>query len=681
MAREAFDERDDMIVLEEEWTAFEESDMGLSDEIYISSSRAFKPKAPEVYQNLHIDFESPDDVLDSNELLQFFNQPTSIEYRKAVQTFEITGSYEPYIQSANWTGITNLLTNLSNLSILHWKIRKAISSEILSNLNITNPDIRIYLHNLPPTRDPNQYYYKASQDSNAIRNHLHEDARSILGSPLLYSLHADVMNFYPADPAPMRLLFEILRSHPPNMRELQLRLSYHGCEAFPFLSSEFNTDRENMTSIRLPPLEKLVVEGYNFEESPDGGTGWYGNIETPKVDWRIRVKFPWNILPMWYIGWLGELYLGYRWDAIGYTPLERLPSPDGVSNLSVWLKVMDWSKLKTLHMVQPGPVAMQELGIAGALTGLKELNIDGMLNSWKDDVKTKWETVVDFLEDIASNGTSLTSLSIRDISFPKMMNCSDATTEYTATKKLLGALLQHTNLTRLHLYDGIQFPSWGPGSRLPKQMPILVSVLNLPSIEDLAIEIPSLPGSNLSNSENDNWRTDGIDPEISDEEMYKAFTPFTQQPRLKSLEFHVPAPECWGHQIKSVIRPEMNGRLGEAEISELDYSKPQDKADIVEVERCEREEEELGKRTRRLFEWMNGERKRVGEDAIRRLRVVVGREVLGGKEGVEAEMLARKSFGGEWRGESGVWDCWIWEKEEVLKCGGGRRWRKDELWG
>ncbi|TGO20872.1 hypothetical protein BPAE_0259g00020 [Botrytis paeoniae] len=686
MAQEAFDERGDLMALEEELTNFGESDMGLSDEIYISLPRAFKPESPEAYQNLHIDVENPDDALDSNELLQFFNQPTSIEYRKAVQTFEITGYYERYTQSANWTGITHLLTNLPNLSILHWKIPKAISSEILSNLSIKSPDTRIYLHNLPPTRDPNYYHYKASEDSIAITNHLQEDARSILGSPLLYSLNVDVINSYPTDPAPMRILFEIMRSNPSKMRELQLRLSYHGCEvgnqieAFPFLSSEFNTDRENMTSIQFPPLEKLVVEGYDFEESPDGGSGWYKNIETPEVDWRTRLKFPWNILPMWYINWIGESHFIDK-DAIRYLPIERLPSPDGVSNLDVWLKVMDWSKLKTFHMIQPSPVAMQELGIAGGLTGLKELKIDGMINPWEYNVKSKWETVVDFLEDIASKGTSLTSLSIRNISFPKMMNCNDATTEYKATEKLLGALLRHTSLTRLHLYDGIQFSSGGSSSQLPKQIPILFSALTFSSIEDLAIEIPSLPGSNFSNSANGNWETDGIDPEISDEEMYKAFTPFTQQSRLKSLEFHVPAPECWGHQIKRVTRPEIYGRSGEVEIREVNYSKPGNKADVLEVERCEREEEELGKRTRRLFEWMNGERERVGKDAIRRLRVVVGREVRGGKEGVEVEMLGRTSVGWEWRGESGVWECWIEEEKAVPKCEGGRRWREDGIWG
>ncbi|TEY65448.1 hypothetical protein BOTCAL_0140g00130 [Botryotinia calthae] len=489
-------------------------------------------------------------------------------------------------------------------------------------------------------RDPDIWDYgEVSENSTAITNRMQEDARSILCSPLLYSINVDIENSYPTDPASMRILFEILRSNPPNLREFQLRLSHFGCvidneiEAFPFLSSEYNTNRENMTSIQFPPLEKLVVEGYDFEESPDGGSGWYMNIETPEVDWRTLLKYPWNKLPTWLINQIGE----YRFsvvDAIRYIPIERLPSFDGVSNLDVWLKVMDWSKLKTLHMIGFSPVAVHKLGIAGVLTGLKELQIHGMRYPGKYNLKSEWERVVDFLDDITSNETSLTSLLIRDIPFPKMITCNDSTTEYKATEKLLDTLLRHTYLTKLHLYDGIQFSSWGSDSQLPKQIPTLVSVLNSSSIEDLAIDIPSLPGSNFSNSENGNWKTDGIDPKISDEEIYKAFTPLTQQPRLKSVEFHVPAPECWTHQVKCVIHQEMYGRSGEAEIMEVDYRKFQDQADMLEVERCEREEEELGKRTRRLFEWMNGEREKIGEDAIERLRVVAGRELLLGKEGV-----------------------------------------------
>ncbi|TGO46895.1 hypothetical protein BCON_0302g00020 [Botryotinia convoluta] len=616
MAHGDSNEQYDLMALEEEWATFGELDMSLLDKIYISSSKLFKPESPANYQDLRIGFEEPDDALVSNELLNFFNQPSSIEYRK-ISAFTYT----------------------------------------------------IF----PPREIPINNFYEAPEDSIAITNRLQKDARSILGSPLLYSLNADIMNPYPTDPAPMRILFEILRSNPPNLRELQVTVYpggvfNDGIEAFPFLSSEFNTALENMTSIRFPPLEKLVVEGYDFEESPDGGRGWYRNIEKPEADWRTRLKFPWNILPMWYINRMGKSHFIYR-DTIRDIPLERLPSLDGVSNLDIWLKVMDWSKLKTLHMIQPSPVAMQELGIVGGLTGLKELKIDGMKNPWEYDVKSKWETIVDFLEDVASNGTSLTPLSIRDISIPKMTNCNDATTEYKAREKLLGVLLRHTSLTKLHLYDGIQFSSCGSGAQLPKQIPILVSALTLSSIEDLAIEIPSLPGFNFSNSENGSWKTDGIDPEISDEEMYKDFTPFIQQPRLKSVEFHVPAPECWRHQLKRFIRPEMYGRSGEVE--------------IMEVERCEREEKELGKRTRRLFEWMNGERERVGEDAIRRLRIAVGRERLGGKKvmEVEMEMLGRISVGWEWRGESAVWECWIGEEEEMVECEGGRRWREDEIWG
>lgn len=677
MAQGAFDEQDDLAVLEEELTYFEESDMGLSDEFYISSPRAFKPKSPEAYQLLHVDYMGPDDVLNSNEMLQFFNKPTSIEYRQAVQTFEIAGYSEGRAESANWTGITHLLTNLPNLSILHWKIPKAISPEILSNLSITNPNTRIYLHDLPPTRDSNNHRYEDSGDSISIINHLNEDARSILGSPLLYSINADIEMSYMSDPASMRILFEILRSNPPNMRELQLGFSQHGCEvgnvvsAFPFLSSEFNTDQENTTSIQFPPLEKLVVDGYHFEESPDGGIGWYYDTETPEIDWRTLLEFPWNILPMWYINWLGESHLRSVWDAIRYVPPERLPSPDGVSNLAVWLKVMDWSKLKTLHMRWPSSVAIQELGTAGALTGLKELKIDAMRSLREYDRESEWEILVDFLENIASNGTSLTSLWIRDIPFPKMMNGNNATTEYKATEKLLGALLRHTNLTKLHLYDGIQFSSSESSSHLSKQIPILVSALNLPSIEDFAIDIPSLPGSKFSGSKNGNLTGDGIDPEIADEEIYKAFAPFTQHPRLKSVEFHVPAPECWRDQIKLVTG---------LEIQDRNYSKPGRKADVLEVERCEREEEELRKKTRRLLEWMNRERERVGEDAIRSLRVVVGEEAREGYEGVELEMLGT-SAGFEFMGKIGVWECWIEEGAAVPKCKGGRRWRDDGIWG
>ncbi|KAM3148854.1 hypothetical protein ABEW05_010916 [Botrytis cinerea] len=687
MARENFDARDALIALEEEWENFGEPDMGLSDSSYMSSPKPFKPQSPESYRDFQIELSVPEDTRFFDSLLQFFNQPSSTEYRKAVQTFEITGWSNEYTESVIWPGITNLLLNLPNLSVLDWKISQPIPPGILSNLSVTNPGIRIHLHKLPRMRYSNPWYYKeVSENSTAVANRLQEDVRSLIGSPLLYSINVDIENSYPTDPASMRILFEILRSNPPNLRELQLRLSHFGCvvdneiEAFPFLSSEFNTDRENMTSIQFPPLEKLVVEGYDFEESPDGGSGWYRNIETPKVDWRTLLKFPWNKLPMWLIDQIGKYRLGSV-NAIRYIPIERLPSFDGVSNLDVWLKVMDWSKLKTLHMIESSPVAVQKLGIAGVLTGLKELKIHGMRYPWNYGAKSKWETVVDFLDDITSNGTSLTSLSIREISFPEMITCNDSTTEYKATEKLLDALLRHTNLTKLHMYDGIPFFSWGSDSQLPKQISTLVSVLNSSSIEDLAIDIPSLPGSNYSKSENGNWKTDGIDPKISHEEIYKAFTPLARQPQLKSVEFHVPAPECWWHQVKRVNRQGMYTRSGEVEIIEVDDRKFQDQADMLEVERCEREEEELGKRTRRLFEWMNGEREKIGENAIERLRVVAGIEFLWGKEGVGVEMLGRTSFGWRWRGESGVWSCWTGEEEEATKCEGGRRWREDDIWG
>ncbi|KAK6610306.1 hypothetical protein H4I95_03365 [Botrytis cinerea] len=620
MARENFDARDALIALEEEWENFGEPDMGLSDSSYMSSPKPFKPQSPESYRDFQIELSVPEDTRFFDSLLQFFNQPSSTEYRKAVQTFEITGWSDEYTESVIWPGIANLLLNLPNLSVLDWKISQPIPPGYS-----------------PISAYPNLWYYtEASENSTAIANRLQEDARSIIGSPLLYSINVDIENSYPTDPASMRILFEILRSNPPNLRELQLRLSHFGCvvdneiEAFPFLSSEFNTDRENMTSIQFPPLEKLVVEGYDFEESPDGGSGWYRNIETPKVDWRTLLKFPWDKLPMWLIDQIGKYRLGSV-NAIRYIPIERLPSFDGVSNLDVWLKVMDWSKLKTLHMIESSPVAVQKLGIAGVLTGLKELKIHGMRYPWNYGAKSEWETVVDFLDDITSNGTSLTSLSIH--------------------------------------------------SQLPKQISTLVSVLNSSSIEDLAIDIPSLPGSNYSESENGDWKTDGIDPKISHEEIYKAFTPLARHPQLKSVEFHVPAPECWWHQVKRLKRQGMYTRSGEVEIIEVDDRKFQDQADMMEVERCEREEEELGRRTRRLFEWMNGEREKIGENVIERLRVVAGRELLWGKEGVGVEMLGRSSFGWRWRGESGVWSCWTGEEEEATKCEGGRRWREDDIWG
>ncbi|KAF7957004.1 hypothetical protein EAE96_004325 [Botrytis aclada] len=383
---------------------------------------------------------------------------------------------------------------------------------------------------------------------------------------------------------------------------------------------------------------------------------------------------------MWFINWMGESHLRSTWGTIRHIPLERLPFPDGVSNLDAWLKVMNWSKLKTLYMIRPTAVTKRKLGIAGALNGLKELKIDGMRSLRESDVDWEWETIVDFLEEMASTGTSLTSLSIRDISFPKMINHSDVTTEYKATEKLLGASLLQTNLTKLHLYDGMQFPSWGSSSQLPKQIPTLVSVLNSSSIEDLAIDMPSLPGLNSSNSDNGNWKIDGCDPKVSDEEMYKDFTPFIQNSRLQSVEFHVPAPECWSHQIQRVIKPGMYERSTEVEIREVDYRKLRDEADVVEVGKCERKEEELGRRTRRLFEWMNAERKRAGKDSFRKWRVVVGKQELGGNEGVDVEMLARMSYSRDWKGESGIWECWVEDGEEVVKCEGGRKWQKDYFW-
>lgn len=56
--------------------------------------------------------------------------------------------------------------------------------------------------------------------------------------------------------------------------------------AFPFLSKYVNATK--MMDIAFPPLEKLVVAGYDFEEAPDNELGWY---KKTRVDWLTRFKW------------------------------------------------------------------------------------------------------------------------------------------------------------------------------------------------------------------------------------------------------------------------------------------------------------------------------------------------------------------------------------------------------
>ena len=627
---------------EEGSTGLQGIKMGPINAVSMQEPTDFKPEPPNTYKNLIFDFPSSEEELATNELLQFFIQPESHEYREAVQSLTIQGDE----RWANWTAVTYLFSLLPHLEKLHWTIREPISAEGLKNLNKTNPNIRIYLD--PPFH-------------------------AIIGSPLLYSLTSKIANIYPNDPSRMHILFDILRSNPPNLRELDMRILPgdgavgHTAHAFPFRSKY--VDETKMTDISFPPLEKLIVMGYNFEEAADGGYVWY---DDSRVAWSTRFKWlKYQILPEWYINWMGLEPFELDWDQLHYVRPKRLPSL-GMTSLDIWLKIMDWSHLHTFHINQPHQLTIKKLGNAGVLTGLKDFKIWGMDN---------YDIMIDFLENIASEKAQLTSLSIQNMAVPITFRRGglDDLSQDAPTARLIDSILLHPRLKALSLNKGMRF-----------SIPGLNNLLSaLPELETLSIDYSVNPFH--SDQPSIEFHGSPVPSHVLDR-FKQFFSPVLEHPTLKNLEIHVPAPEYWLHQKKYVRGRDMwvNGTRADLDIETR--WEPEDLSPMQE--NCEREEKFMAERVRDFFDRVNWPflEYPLSSHRIDRLKIVVGDNW--NWRGEEEDWVREWRWGARegvklWQGMhleggSAVWECWALKGEggegRGVECEGGRRWREYSFW-
>jgi hypothetical protein len=219
-------------------------------------------------------------------------------------------------------------------------------------------------------------------------------------SPILYSIKRQAENGGYISTAKMDYIQKLLTTCP-NIRELNLRLSWGGCDAESGQLYAFNfTD----TTVRLPPLEVLDLQQYDLEGKPNGQKWmeWEANRPQDNI-----LNFPWNRVPQSIIDWVGYPKIE-SWGGLqrGFVKRDTSPlKPGEKTNLDAWKEVMDWTHLHTLKLCNMSPSALSKLQ-GDVLPSLKNLEISG---SWRDCPAT----YIDFI----NNSSPLQSLSFSGIQF------------------------------------------------------------------------------------------------------------------------------------------------------------------------------------------------------------------------------------------------------------------------
>ncbi|KAF2114183.1 hypothetical protein BDV96DRAFT_688407 [Lophiotrema nucula] len=196
----------------------------------------------------------------------------------------------------------------------------------------------------------------------------------------------------------------------PNLTSLDLRVTLLGCSEWPDLwNFPFNVEGGD----RYPPLKKLRLEGYSFDEQPGRGVGLKNSDEFYGA-WLPERLFDW---------WRsGNMQKYFQYKSLSAEQRDK-------TNLELWFDAMDWSQIETLglldnrgqhHFMDKAPrylKSLRSLEIWGGWRGSN--NTVAFVTNLEPNSLTNltwiggWETN-DLQSILESHGQSLQHLEIRD---------------------------------------------------------------------------------------------------------------------------------------------------------------------------------------------------------------------------------------------------------------------------
>jgi len=446
--------------------------------------------------------------------------------------------------TGNITLLSDVIRILPQINTLKWRTSSPIPQIILRTLEASHPDCHLYYelydwesHNhqnwFPdaiPISDNTTYderYKINSKNSGLTRSH-------IMNSANLYSLKSEIIYGYRSDSSSMDHIFDILTSCP-NTRELELSVEHWGCEPSSYATYGFNFQQMNTTH-RLPPLEVLKLNGYDFETQPNGeGFPWNLDLEETKVYF-----WPWSKLPTSFLNWIGYPWVewlgGARTDWVN--PSTGVVQTPRETNLDIWLQKMDWSHLHTLSLSNPTSKILQKLG-GKVLPSLKHVSFE---TGWSSHFSVTY--ILGFLSNTSSPLESITIENIRD---PIMDHILDIIERYH------GSTLYALKLT----HEPSKRPQIGLGSfYVPKDWSHPnTSFLNSTTLSHLRTSIPNLQSLGIDIETKEEWDYEIIDTLASFEglrELTLRFEPETEGQVF--ADYATPEKRAYNELVESVLR-------------------------------------------------------------------------------------------------------------------------------
>jgi len=290
----------------------------------------------------------------------------------------------------NMTLLADVIRTLPAIVEIHWNTQRLIPAIILETLQQSHPDCRLYYTIPLTTFDGNQTpeILPFNTDGSRTEQNILETRQviqdttpqSILESKNLYSLKAHIDHNLLLPSEKLDLIHQILLTCP-NIRELELKIDIAKCASSDQSKCCEDPSRNAILAFdftrhdgTLPPLEVLKLEGYRFDFAVDG----------THVDPEVNM------------------------------PLE-------MANLKAWLKHMDWSHLRSLHLSNPLTQSLKLF--ADTLPNLQHFRIDG------GDLNYVRAPVVKYLAKIPS----LESLAIEEAELRPLDTLLDVIQNYHST--------------------------------------------------------------------------------------------------------------------------------------------------------------------------------------------------------------------------------------------------------
>jgi hypothetical protein len=319
----------------------------------------------------------------------------------------------------NLTLLLNTFEAIPNITVFQWKTEFLLPRNILQLLESRHTTCRLY-YQMPfySSRHLGRCYGGDDEEDLEYEGILDTspngllDPESIMNSKSLYSLSASIEYGGYSESKRINMVYRALTTCP-NIRELKLSIGHFGCVvawgqpyAFDF------TQGDNP----IPPLESLVLNGYDFEGKPSGQEWMEWEAEKPGAN---ILNFPWNKLPQSVIDWFGYESIKNMGGLESYF-VKRDHSqlkPGEKTNLDRWMEVMDWSHLHTLKLTKPSRYELQMLS-GSVLPSLKNVTFTGGYHT---------SAVVDFLAN--------TSSPLESIALERTAGC--------LTEKILDVVTQH----------------------------------------------------------------------------------------------------------------------------------------------------------------------------------------------------------------------------------------------